>query len=148
MNTAPIYQHIARSLRALRTCEQRIADPSRDCNENDSHWATRQKQAIERIVRNDAPSGSGIDCGTAFDFDASKPERLVFSFEFHHMNDVGMYNGWTEHRAIVKPSLANGIDLRLTGHNRNDVLDYLHECFDCFLMQRMTDDEYYNMKKG
>lgn len=85
------------------------------------------------------PSGSGIDSGTKLD-ESSKPERLVFTFGFHHMDEDGYYDGWTEHTAIVTPSLANEYELRITGRNRNDIKDYLHETFDSVLNHPV--DEY------
>lgn len=76
------------------------------------------------------PSGSGIDCGTRLDIAASTPEKLVFKTAYHHMNSGGFYDGWTQHRIIVKPSLGFGLRISISGPDRNDVKDYLHECFD------------------
>jgi hypothetical protein len=45
------------------------------------------------------------------------------------MDDVGYYDGWTEHTLTVRPSLAFGIDLKFSGRNRNQIKDYLHEVF-------------------
>ncbi len=53
----------------------------------------------------------------------------MFSTSFHHMNDGGMYDGWTEHAVTVKPSLAYGIVLKIGGRNRNDIKDRIHEEF-------------------
>ena len=49
------------------------------------------------------------------------------------MSETGFYDGWTEHKVIVTPSFA-GIDLRITGRNRNDIKDHIHDCFSSILM--------------
>lgn len=95
-----------------------------------SEWRMRHRNTIDKLVREIMPSGSGIDNGTQIDLAESTGERLVFTTAFHHMNDVGMYDGWTEHKVIVKPSLMYGFDVRITGRNRNDVKAYLHGVFD------------------
>ena len=88
------------------------------------------------------PSGSGIDSGTKLDFDRSKPNRLVFTAPYHHMNDDGMYDGWTDHDIIVTPDLGFGFDLRITGRDRNQIKDYLGDTFAEALRQDITDNEY------
>lgn len=75
------------------------------------------------------PSGSGIDAGTTIDLAASTPDRIVLTMSFHHMNDGGFYDGWTDHTIVVRPSLAFGVDLRVTGRNRNEIKDYLHDVY-------------------
>ena len=77
----------------------------------------------------DLPSGSGWDCGTKLDYEKSNPDKLVFYGSYHHMNENGMYDGWTEHTIIVTPSLAFGFDVKITGRDRNDIKDYLGEMF-------------------
>jgi hypothetical protein len=72
------------------------------------------------------PSGSGIDNGTKV-ADISD-SALLLSCGFHHMNDGGMYDGWTEHTIRVKPDW-RGIKLTVTGRNRNEVKDYLGELY-------------------
>lgn len=95
---------------------------------NNAEWLERHTDDLEAIVRNDLPSGSGFDNGTKLD-QTSKPERLVFNVSFHHMNDVGMYDGWTHHQIIVTPSLVSGIELRITGRDRRDIKEYIAEVF-------------------
>ena len=76
----------------------------------------------------DAPSGSGIDCGTKLD-SASSPEKLIFFIEFHHMNEVGYYDGWTQHKLIITPSLVFYYDMKITGPNRNGIKEYLYDIY-------------------
>lgn len=77
----------------------------------------------------DLPSGSGIDAGMKLDWDKSKPEKLIFLFSFHHMNEAGYYDGWTDHKLIITPSFSSEFELRITGRNRNQVKDYLYDLF-------------------
>lgn len=76
----------------------------------------------------DAPSGSGIDCGTTLCEDECTPTRLVFACSFHHMNDVGMYSGWTEHVVTITPTF-EGVHVAVSGRNRNGIKDYLADVY-------------------
>ena len=116
-----LYIALASHLTALANCR------ARGLTYGDK-WLDR----INTLVAN-MPSGSGIDCGTKIDFDRSNGNKLVFIASFHHMDQWGCYDGWTEHEIIVKPSLAFGFDIRITGRNRNDIKDYLHEVYDTAL---------------
>ena len=79
------------------------------------------------------PSGSGFDSGSSIDIDKSKPDNKIIIFTgFHHMTEYGYYNGWTEHQVNVYPSF-NGFNLRITGPNRNEIKDYMHDIFDSAL---------------
>ena len=100
-------------------------------------WFEKHEARIEELVKNYMPSGSGFDCGTKIDLDKSTPEKLVFYTDFHHMNEVGYYDGWTEHRITVRPSLAFGFTLTISGKNRNEIKDYIHQVFDCALNEEI-----------
>ena len=100
-------------------------------------WFEKHEARIEELVKNYMPSGSGFDCGTKIDLDKSTPEKLVFYTDFHHMNEVGYYDGWTEHRITVRPSLAFGFTLTISGKNRNEIKDYIHQAFDCALNEEI-----------
>lgn len=99
-------------------------------------WFEEHEARIEELVENYMPSGSGFDCGTKIDLDKSTPEKLVFYTDFHHMNE-GYYDGWTEHRITVRPSLAFGFTLTISGRNRNEIKDYIHQAFDCALNEEV-----------
>lgn len=118
---------IASTLQAYRNCQTR---PCTTGNGGSMTWADKHKQRIEQLCRDLLPSGSGIDSGTRLDMDTSKPDRLVFNTAFHHMDDNGMYNGWTEHTVTVKASLIHDLDIRVGGRNRNDIKDYLGDTFE------------------
>ena len=105
------------------------------CRETGNEWAARHRETIERLLKDAMPSGSGIDTGTRLDLDRSTGDRLVFGASFHHMNEHGMYDGWTDHEIIVTPALIGRITLRITGRNRNEIKDYLHEVYHTALLE-------------
>lgn len=125
--TIPLYQAIARALRALLNCEDnasRATDPGQQ-----EHWRemrTAHAQRIVKMCREHLPSGSGIDNGAKL-LEDSNPNRLRFSSDFHHMDGNGFYDGWTEHIVTIRPSLEWGIDISISGPNRNGIKDYLSE---------------------
>ena len=80
-----------------------------------------------------APSGSGFDAGTTLNEEKSTQNRLVFDTAFHHMDDHGGYDGWTEHQVIVTPDLIVGFDVRVTGKNKRDIKDYIGDVFRAWL---------------
>ena len=54
--------------------------------------------------------------------------KIVISFGFHHMDENGMYDGWTNHDLIIRPDF-DGFKIKITGRDRNCVKDYLYELF-------------------
>lgn len=105
-----------------------------------TEWLEKHTDNLLDLVKKYMPSGSGVDSGTKFDLDASHGEKLIFQMDFHHMDESGMYDGWTEHQVIVTPSLANQFHIRITGRNRNDIKDYLHEMVDVALREDVRYD--------
>lgn len=113
----------------------RLACMSASANESQRSWASRHEDTINTLVENHMPSGSGFDCGTTIDLDASTDNKLVFNTSYHHKHDSGMYAGWTEHTVTVTvtPSLQFGFDLRISGRDRNGWKDYAYEVFQSAL---------------
>jgi hypothetical protein len=101
-------------------------------------WHEKHGERLEELVRNYLPSGSGWDAGTKLDYDKSTPERLIFFGSFHHMDESGGYDGWTDHAIVVTPSLAFGFNVTVKGKDRNDIKDYLTEMFQHCLSQTLT----------
>lgn len=118
-NPVPLYQEIARRLVAMENCRK----------SGNVEWLQNHGAAISHYVAEHFPHGSGFDGGVTFDFDDSTPDRLIFLTAFHHMNESGMYDGWTEHKLTVRPSLAFGYDLRIGGRDRDGIKEYIAECF-------------------
>ena len=102
-------------------------------------WFGRHTYRAEKLAREFLPSGSGFDSASYIDLAESKPNRLVFSTSYHHMNDGGFYDGWSEHNVIVTPSLTCGFDLRITGRDRREIKDYIAECFESALSETRAD---------
>lgn len=75
------------------------------------------------------PSGSGINNGVKLLWDKCQREKVVFSLGFHHMDDSGYYDGWTEHELTVTPSFLGGYVMKISGRDRNQIKDYLYEVF-------------------
>jgi len=96
-------------------------------------WTCTMEKKVYTIMQG-APSGSGIDLGTQFIPEKSGREKLVFSVDYHHMNENGFYDGWTEHLVIVTHDL-RGLNIRITGKNRNDIKDYLGDVYYYWLME-------------
>lgn len=125
-----LYRTLASLLAARENCKA----------SGNGEWLEKRTDAIEALVKAWMPSGSGVDNGTVMDMDASTPNRLVFTFGYHHMNDGGYYDGWTEHTCVVTPSLAYGMDVRITGRDRNGVKEYLGDVFQHALEQKVWQD--------
>ena len=87
---------------------------------------------INRVMST-APSGSGIDNGTRIDLAKSNARELHFTFDFHFMNGAGYYDGWESYKLKVTPAFVGGLDMHITGKNRNDIKDYLYEMYDYWL---------------
>ena len=96
-------------------------------------WYDRWGTLIDEIMET-APSGAGIDCGTRLDIGRTMPDydkplkRLSFTTEYHHMTEDGCYDGWTQHNIDVYPDFG-GYDIRVSGVNRNNIKDYLHDVY-------------------
>jgi hypothetical protein len=136
MQKIPLYKALARLVGAYHRCL------SPDANESQRSWADKHRDRVEELVKEHMPSGSGFDSGTKLDLDESTENRLVFHTSFHHMNENGFYDGWTEHSVHVTPHLAFDFRLRITGRNRNDIKDYMHDLFHDALLLEVS--EYRN----
>lgn len=75
------------------------------------------------------PSGSGIDNGMTFEWTKSKPNKLVFKFSWHHMDEHGGYDGWTDHTLTITPCFVFGFVMKITGRDKNQIKAYLYELF-------------------
>lgn len=112
-----------------------------NCLKNGNEYASNWDDRLEHIERELLPSGSGIDHGTTIERDA-KPGSFVLCCDFHHMSEHGYYDGWTSHRITISPAF-DGIDVKVSGRNRNDIKDYLTETFQYLLTRpaRWSEDK-------
>ena len=97
-------------------------------------WISKHEDTLNELI-DLLPHGSGIDGKTTIDLEKSTGEKLILNVEFHHMNDVGLYDGWTQHKIIVTPSLMHGISMRITGINRNGIKEYFGDIFHIALTE-------------
>jgi hypothetical protein len=121
-----LYSELAAAIEARRNCADR----------NNQEWLVKWTQRIQQLEQL-LPSGSGIDCGTIIDLEQSHAEKLVMRADFHHVYG-GMYDGWTGHIITVTPSF-RGINLRISGRNRNDIKEYLYDTYDYALKQEVSE---------
>lgn len=121
MTTKPLYQHLASALQARANCERT----------GNTEWYSRHTETIETLAQF-LPSGSGFDAGTKVDINASGPDKIVMLTSFHHMNDGGVYDGWTEHTVTIRPAF-DGYNMGVSGHDRNGIKDYIADAFDTAL---------------
>lgn len=124
-----LYVEIARTVRAYENC----------CNSpGHAEWKLKHAARLQELVHEYMPSGSGLNNGTSLNFAKSDSERLVFETSFHHMNENGLYDGWTEHTVVVTASLMFGVNIRITGRNRNDIKEYLYALFQEALLKEVS----------
>lgn len=105
-------------------------------------WESKHEDRVNEML-GALPHGSGIDAGVKFDWHDSRVDKLVFTLGFHHMDEHGGYDGWTEHSVVVTPDFVSGFKIRITGRDRNMIKDYLHDLF----YELFYTDIYYSRKK-
>ena len=131
-----VYEAIAETLERIETCQEnaRKGYGHKEVLKSNLESADALLAEMEFEL---LPSGGGFDSGTKINRSKSHAEKLVFETSFHHMNDVGYYDGWTSHTVTVLPSLSMKFRLRIGGRDRNEIKDYIHETFDLMLNQRI-----------
>ncbi len=87
------------------------------------------------------PRGSGIDSGTKIDLDKSEPDKIVLTFDYHHMDENGYYDSWScGWKAIITPTFQcfSGIDIQIKSgkfNSRSHSRRYNDENFKNYLYQ-------------
>ena len=101
------------------------------------------EKVLDALCKEHLPSGSGFDAGTELAEDECiKGEtitQLVFITEFHHLNEHGMYDGWTSHTVKVT-SAWQGFNLTVTGRDRDGIKDFIGDTFHNCLMREVEYD--------
>ena len=126
IHTMPVYARLAQLIQARENCAKT----------NNLEWLRRHGETAQKIIENHLPSGSGFDSGTKIDLEASNPNKVVLYVAYHHMDENGFYNGWTNHAITVKPDLAFGFTLSISGRDRNDFKEYAYQCFQSALSEQ------------
>lgn len=120
-----------------KTIAQRIAElvvARRNCEKMDNpQWHKIHGERLAGIM-DLSPSGSGWDCGTTLVESSCNDTVLVFSGAYHHMDEMGGYDGWTEHVIRARASFL-GLSIAVSGRDRNGIKDYLADLFHCWLTE-------------
>lgn len=111
-----VIERIAQSCNVIKTCNQ--------------EWQDKHDEILSDIESNYLPHGSGIDMGSKIDREASSLDKVVILLSYHHMDENGFYDGWTEHKVVVKPSfISDYVDITITGRNKNFIKEYLGDLY-------------------
>ncbi len=94
----------------------------------DEETKEKWEEKAEEIVEEYLPSGSGFDSGTKIIWEKTTKDKIVFQADFHHMDDNGYYDGWTEHQVTVRPGFL-GMEISVSGRNKRDIKDYILDTF-------------------
>lgn len=122
---------------AFESCKAALVNCNKSGNEEwRQRWHTRLNGLVDLI-----PSGSGIDRGPRAhgSVDVS-PQEIRFEIGFHHMDDNGHYDGWTDHTVIIRPAF-DGVRVSVSGRNRRDVKDSIHEAMEYAFTRHVAWDE-------
>lgn len=125
-----VAHHIASLVQAIENCRQ----------SKNIDWESRHAVRLSALIKEYMPSGSGWDCGTKLDIDVSSDTKLVFYGEFHHMDESGVYAGWTTHKVIARPGF-DDVRLSIGGSDRNSIKDYLHDTFHVALIRQVARED-------
>ena len=132
MRDHTLAEHIASTAEAIRTCER----------SGNTEWQETWGAVLRSLARDYLPRGSGIDCGTTIREDLTGAARLVMETEFHHMDEFGCYDGWTQHRITARPTFGPDVSITVSGRDRNGIKDYLAEVFQSALVSVVPDAEW------
>lgn len=118
---------IARTVQALQSCEE----------SKNMEWITKHSEKLD-LLDTYLPHGSGIDTYCKVDREKSNFEKVYILCEFHHLNENGYYEGYTDHKIIVTPNF-DGIALNISGKNKNQIKDYLYDLFSYELQKEIVE---------
>lgn len=102
---------------------------------NNVEWRAKAEARRSQIVRDFLPNGSGIDSGSKIE--TISDERIVISCSFHHMDENGYYDGWTDHKITIRSGFYLGFVITVSGRDRNEIKDYLAETYRAALGTRI-----------
>lgn len=117
-----VYQQLARTVDALNNCRKA----------NNTEWIEKHIGALNKVIHDHMPRGSGLDSETTIDNEKSNDGRLILYSSYHCMNENGYYDGWVDFTLTVKPSLGFAFDLRIVGNfgKYGFLKDYLYDAFN------------------
>jgi hypothetical protein len=129
MRKQTVIQTIASASQALHNCKQ----------SGNTLWQERWETLLTRLEQEALPQGFGINSGCKIDREKSNESKVYIDTGYHHMNEGGFYDGWTYHVVTISPAF-DGIVIRISGRNRNDIKEYLEETFHRCLMRECVVD--------
>lgn len=126
----PLYRVLASRIDARLNCIK---------NRNEE-WKEKHEERIIELLEEHMPHGSGFDGEyITVDWDKSTGEKIILiNVDFHHLNENGFYDGWTEHTVTITPSLLFGFTMKISGRDRNDIKDYIYEVIQFALATPVT----------
>ena len=127
MKATPLYV-------ALASLCQRYHNTARQFALGNPSMADHCLEEAHRLVREYMPSGSGFDAGTELVIDVCDASTLVFKTAFHHMDEHGGYDGWSEHKVKVTAEFG-GFDIYVGGRDRDGIKEYIGETF-CYALNQ------------
>lgn len=113
-----VIQEIASRLTALANCRKL----------KNEEWTKQHEEALLEIERDCLPHGSGFDRGCKITPEMGPHGKITITTSFHHMDENGYYDGWTDHAVIVTPDYS-GFELNITGRDRNGWKEYAYDTF-------------------
>lgn len=128
-----VIQKLAGTIGAYKNC---LVNKSQE-------WQDKHMTEIMRIQDNNLPHGSGIDNGCQINVEKSTSDKVVIRTSFHHMDENGGYDGWTNHTLTIKPGF-QGISMNISGSDRNGIKDYLFEIFESALTEEIKEEKSSN----
>lgn len=123
-----LYQWIARMVESLEKNDSRDSDPVIRNRCMDALYD------LEKFL----PSGSGFNSKCQI-LSSSKSNRIVIETSFQHMCEHG-YTGWTKHLVIVTPSLMYGMQIQITGKDKNEIKGYIRETMEIALNTEINNE--------
>lgn len=95
----------------------------------DKKWVVPSKARLSELLE-PLPRSNGLDAGVVFDWNRSKPNKFIFSFNYYYRDKRGDRSGWTRHQLIITAGYFNKFYMRITGRNKNKMKESLLTLFN------------------
>jgi hypothetical protein len=123
-----VIEVIAMVVSAIKNCQKT----------GNTEWEQSHTKKLKSLVSEYLPHGSGLDGIVEVDIEKSSENKVVINIEYHHMDEMGGYDGWTNHSLTCTPSFIHGVDIRITGKDRNQLKEYLVDLFSEHLLKEVV----------
>lgn len=123
-----VIEAVAMVISAIKNCQKT----------HNTEWEQSHTEKLESLVSEYLPHGSGLDGIVEVDIEKSTENKIIINVEYHHMDQMGGYDGWTNHSLICTPSFIHGVDIRVTGKDRNQIKEYLVDLFSEHLLKEVV----------